>query len=307
MKIYTNSYIHSDEINPENFVEVLETYADQLEKVAKDYRDLVVYVKTKKIKIVDAHGFPHGGHFSVDDIDTGRLKKEGIVTDYAEQPLAENVCFYIDSELDGVLESAIPQLEEFDPDFEDMTDAVISKIFDSDDGLTEEEEALIEDMINEDDFDLEHLEQIDIEFDEIFPESHSSFNLGEKIADFGGETFAPGNMIIEVRKIDESKFTFNLTMADLAEDPLDIDYIREKSTFTYGCGQCDEIHYESLDSAYQSLKTATAIISNLVEMTRDFRELSAALEFIDADLRLLQWLLRLDYALTDPEVEDEEE
>ena len=40
-------------------------------------------------------------------------------------------------------------------------------------------------------------------------------------------------------------------------------------------------------------------------MTKDFRELSAALEFIDSDLRLLQWLLKLDYALSDESEESE--
>jgi hypothetical protein len=49
-------------------------------------------------------------------------------------------------------------------------------------------------------------------------------------------------------------------------------------------------------------------------MSRDSRELSTALEFIDSDLRLLQWLLKLDYALEDEhdhedehDEEDEEE
>jgi hypothetical protein len=305
MKIYTNSYIHSEEINPENFIQVFETYADKLEEMAKDYRNLTKIVKTKNIKIIDAHGFAHGGHFSVDEIDTGRLKKEGVVIDYAEQPSEDNAVFYVDTELDSVLEDAIEQLEEFDPDFEEMTDSIMDKIFNEEDrSLTEEEEALIHDIIDEDNFDIE---QIDIDFDEIFPERSSHFNLSEKIGNFSDDNFSPGNMIIEVKKIDEDRFTFNLTMADLGDSPTKINYMRDKSIFEYECNDCDATHFESLDSIYRSLKTANAILSNLIEMTKDFRELSAALEFIDSDLRLLQWLLRLDYALEDNPDEDPED
>jgi len=314
MKIYTNSYIHSEEINPENFIQVFESYADKLEEMAKDYRSLTKIVKTKKIKIIDAHGFAHGGHFSVDEIDTGRLKKEGIVIDFAEKSCIDNPVFYMDTELDNVLEGAIEQLEEFDPDFEDMTDTIMSKIFgedgvDDDRSLTEEEESLIQEIIDEENFDIEEIdiEFDDIDFEDIFPEKCSHFNLSQKIKIFSDDNFAPGNMIIEVKKIDEDRFTFNLTMADLNESPTSINYMRDKSIFEYECNDCDETHFESLDSVYRSLKTANAILSNLIEMTKDFRELSAALEFIDSDLRLLQWLIRLDYAIPDEPEEDEEE
>lgn len=308
MKIYTNSYIHSEEINPDNFVSVFEAYADKLEQVAKDYRKLVKTVKTKKIKIVDADGYAHGGHFSVDEIDTARLKKEGIVIDFAEKPCAEDPVFYIDSQLDEVLEETIEKLEQFDPDFEDMAESIMEKILkdekddDEDDDVVHFTSADFLDDLEEDD----DIEQIDIDFEDLFPEKYTEFNLSEKIKTVDGDAFAPGSMIIEVNRIDDEKFTFNLTMADLGDKPSKVNYMRDKEMFEYQCADCDAIHFESLDSVYRSLKTANALLSNLIEMTKDFRELSTALEFIDADLRLLQWLLRLDYALED-ELEDDDE
>lgn len=327
MKIYTNSYIHSKELNPDNFVEAFEEYANKLEDVVKSYRNLITYVKTKKIKITEAEGYAHGGHFSVDEIDTARLKKEGIVIDFGDKPnLTENPTFYIDTELDAVLEEGIKKFDNLnildkldkkgsysykdfkktldDLDEDDLDD--LDEDFD-DYELTEEEETALFQFIEEDD--TFGIKQIDIELDDIFPEETSTFNLAEKlkVPDFEDPLFVPGNMIIDVKKLGTDKYAFNLAMADLNDHPKHVNYIREKSLFEYDCGECSNTHYESLDSIYTSLKTANAILSNLIEMTRDSRELSTALEFIDSDLRLLQWLLKLDYALDDELEEDEEE
>ena len=297
MKIYTNSYIHTEDITPENFVDVFESYANRLEDMAKNYRSLVKCVKSKNIKIVEAQGTAHGGHFSVDEIDTQRLKSEGLVIDFAEQPAAENPVFYIDSVLDEVLDDTLEKLAEFDPDFEKMADNILDTIF-----IDEDEEL-------EDD---EEIKQIDIDFADIddeheeFPDGHTHFNLSEKISDFGDDSFAPGDMVIDVKKIGDNQYTFNLTMADLGESPTNVNYMRDKEIFEFECGECDATHFESLDSVYRSLKTANAVFSNLVEMTKDFRELSAALEFIDSDLRLLQWLIKFDYALEDDLPEEDE-
>lgn len=314
MKIYTNSYIHSKELNPDNFVEACEEYANKLEDVVKSYRNLVTYVKTKKIKITEAEGYAHGGHFSVDEIDTERLKKEGIVIDFGDKPdLEENPTFYIDTELDIVLEESMEKLdsmkimEKLDPpysykDFLEDDDEDLDTY-----DLTEEEETALFQFIDEDsEFGIEQLE---IDIDDIFPEETTTFNLAEKlkVPDLEDPLFVPGNMVIDVKKIDTDKYAFNLAMADLSDNPKEVNYIREKSLFEYNCGECSNTHYESLDSIYTSLKTANAIFSNLIEMTRDSRELSTALEFIDSDLRLLQWLLKLDYALEDHDEEDEEE
>ena len=184
--------------------------------------------------------------------------------------------------------------EDLDEDFEDYD-------------LTEEEESALFKFIDEED--SFGIEEIDIDLDEIFPEETNTFNLAEKLKmpDFEDPLFMPGNMIIDVKKIDKDKYSFNLAMADLNDHPKHVNYIREKSLFEYNCGECSNTHYESLDSIYTSLKTANAILSNLIEMTRDSRELSTALEFIDSDLRLLQWLLKLDYALEDDYEEDDEE
>ena len=115
-----------------------------------------------------------------------------------------------------------------------------------------------------------------------------------------------GQVGIEIEQIDETKFNFNLTIADLNKNPTLVQFDRERCVFKYQCGACDSWHYESLESVYRSLKTANALFSNLMVMTRDCKELLAAFDFVDHDLRLLQALLRFDYALEDDE-EDEED
>lgn len=311
MKIYTNSYIHSKELNTNNFVEAFEEYANRLEDVAKSYRKLVTYVKTKKIKITEAQGYANGGHFSVDEIDTARLKQEGIVIDFADSPeITENPTFYIDTNLDAVLEDTLDELDELDENTSYSHKDFEEDLEEEDDELTEDEHAALFKFIN--DNESFGIEELDIELDEIFPERTTSFNLAEilKNTDFEDpedSVFAPGNIIIDVKKIDDDKYSFNLAMADLNSHPKKVNYIREKSLFEYECGDCDATHFESLASIYTSLRTANAILSNLIEMTRDSRELSTALEFVDSDLRLLQWLLRFDYALENDDEEDEEE
>ena len=308
MKIYTNSFIHSREITPENFVEVFKEYADKLESVAKTYKSLIKFVQKKKIKIVEAHGFAHGGHFAVDEIDTARLKKEGIVVDFADYPeLEENPTFYIDEHLDAVLEEEAKEEKSFtSKDFSEILDYEDEDL-DEDLELTEEEQAALFKFIDEDE---EYgIEQIDLVLDEIFPEGTTNFNLAEILKipdDYDKGSLTPGNMIMDVSKSeDDDHFSFNLAIADHGQDPKKINYIREKSLFEYDCGECNVTHLEALDSAYVSLKTAIVLISNIVELSRDRREFSTALEFIGTDLRLLQWLLKLDYALDDFEEEED--
>jgi hypothetical protein len=317
MKIYTNPFITSVELSPENFEEAFEEYASRLEEVAQTYRNLVKYVKTKKIKITEAVGSAHGGHFTVDDIDTERLKKDGFVIDYAEEPTAENPIFYVDAELDAELEKSREKLKSFsasdffddDDSYEDYDNYDESYSYEDEDeleDLTEEEREAIQALIENEDFDIA---QIDIIIDDDPPtEKAQKFNLGKHLVEEVSPepSFTPGDMIIEFEQIDESRYSFNLIIADLNEQFPKVNYIREKSLFEYDCGDCDTKHLQTLDSCFRSLKSANAILSHLIAMTQESKELSTALEFIDTDLRLLQWLLKCDYALNDGE-EDETE
>jgi hypothetical protein len=302
MKIYTNSYIDSEEITPTNFTEVIEDYADKLVEMAGDYRKLAKTIKKKNIKIVEAEGFAHGGCFRVDDIDTERLKKEGIVIDFAEKPSAENAVFYIDSELEQVIEESIEKLAEFDPDFEEMADTIMGRIYEEDE---------------EDDFDEDHVytaadffgpvededdaKQVNIDIKDLFPEEgeYVEFNLADKlIGSDGDQDFCPGDMAIEIKNVAEDAFVFNLKMADLGEPPNEVKYGRKEGIFEYKCSECDAPHFTNIDSVYRSLKIACSILSNMAEMT-DYKELGEAINYIDVNLRLLQWLVALDYAIDD--------
>jgi len=152
----------------------------------------------------------------------------------------------------------------------------------------------------------------EIELDEEpepFGEHSSCISLKEIIGAFDeeDEPIKIGHIGIDVQQIDETKFNFNLTIADLNKNPVLIQFDRENCVFKYQCGSCDTWHHESLESIYRSLKTANALLSNLMVMSKESKELLAAIDFIDHDLRLLQALLRFDYALEDKDMEIDDE
>jgi len=274
--IYTNAVFDSPEINPENLVETMEAYVKRLEKTAKDFKNITKYLKTKKIKILGAKGFPYAGKFSVDEIDVARLKKEGLIVDMTENPTMDNPAIYLDEDLD----EAISDLD-----------------------VTSDEMPIIQELLNQ----APH-PTIDISEDEI-EEKSSLVNLSQILSVSGptsfdeDEEFAPGTLVVDVRQVGEHEYSFNLTVADLNDDPTDVKFNREKAQFEYKCGGCEELHIESISSVYRSLKTTTALLSNLMAMIKKPKELAIAIEFIDHDLRLLQNLVAFDYALDDHEGE----
>jgi len=73
-----------------------------------------------------------------------------------------------------------------------------------------------------------------------------------------------------------------------------------KNLFKYKCDTCNAWHFESLKSVYRSLKTTSALLSNLIVIAEEnHKEFSIALDYINNDLHLLQSLLELDYAIDD--------
>jgi len=283
--IYANSSFETPELKPDNLPDAFEEYAGNLERVAKDYRKLAEFIKTKNIKILNADGSAFGGTFSVDEIDTARLKKAGFIIDLGEIPettsLVREPVFFIDETLDREL---------------------------SDNHIDEHEETLM--FSNMDDGDMGA--EIEIVIDDVaFPENSSIFNIKD-ILNYNSalsDDLDVGSIEIEIKQVDESKFSLNLAVADLNPTLSDVTFDRETSILKYKCegGVCDKWHYESLQSVYQSLKTVNALLSNLIIMSQDCKELRAALDFVDRDLRLLQSLLRFDYALEDPDEEDYQE
>jgi hypothetical protein len=118
-KIHINSFIGDE--NPlelDAIPEGLDTCALKLEELANEYREMATYFRDKKPKVLSVEGYPHCGSFTIDEIDTERLKQDGKVTDFSDNPDNDNPLFSIDSELDKVLDS-------MDTEFEDDDDRAI--------------------------------------------------------------------------------------------------------------------------------------------------------------------------------------
>ena len=277
--IYVSSFVDGPELDSENLIESFEDYALKLEEVAQDYRNLVDYIKSKDIKILEAHGFSHGGFFKVDDIDTNRLKQAGFVIDYADGEPEDDkkAVFYIDEEFEEAMEELTDELDEMGPPLFDMLEPDFEE--DEDD--------------EEDEF--------------IFGEKTKCFSLKEAFESFDDQDNPRiGKVGVEIEKYDNAKFNFNFILTDINKNPSLVQFDREECVFKYKCGSCDAWHLESLDAVYKSLKTANALLSNLMVMAGDCKELFAGFDFVDHDLRLLQALLRFDYAMDDGDLNNDE-
>jgi len=265
-------------LTTENFIEGLEEHTSEMDKEVKLFKKFINFVKTKNIKILEAGGLPFYGTFKVDEIDAERLKKAKIVfeAEYSDDPKKLPIGFFIDKFSD----------DKFGNDASEL----IGKRDDT------------------------PIFEVEMDEDEI-EEKSSLLNLSEVIHDHSenhneeDEDFSPGTLVVDVKQVGEHQYSFNLIVADLNEDPLEVKFDREKGQFEYKCNECDNVHIETLPSVFRSLKTTTALLSNLIAMIRNPKELGLALEFIDHDLRLLQNLLVFDYALNDDEglVKDDEE
>lgn len=283
--IYTSSFVGGSELTPEGFPEQLVEHAEKLEQIAEQYRQLSKYIQDKNIQIIDAKGLPHGGSFEVDDIDTGRLKQAGFVVDFADNPEDREPPFYIDTELDAVLEE---ERLEFGED----------SYLDYDGEISEEHETARG-------FGTNYLDEFEPDFEtdvDFGGEPRSDvFKLHELLHpdDEDDEDSALGMIEIAVTHIDEDKFAFHIVIPDIGPRYRHITFDREKSYFKYKAEGNSEWQYETLESVYRSTRTASALLSNIVGLTQDTKELSAALEFVDRDLRLLQSLIREDYAIDD--------
>lgn len=267
--IYANSFIHSDELNSNNMLEVFLDHASKLEEVAATYRHLVSVLKEKNITIHQARGFSHAAQFEVDEIDAARLMNDGLVIDYSKGAPNLNPTFYIDPELDNMLED----------NFESISEILAQEL-----GPPSDPEPT-----DEGDSD-----------DEPFREQSSQFNLTDILEVPDQASSVVGSIGIDVTKFDEDKYSFDLTIQDLGLQPQNVHFDRPTGEIKFKCSSCEEWHLEPLQNVFNSLITATALISNFVEMSQATREFSAALELIEHDLRLLQELVKFDYALEDP-------
>lgn len=292
--IYTSSFVSGSELTPEGFPDQLVEHAGRLEQIAEEYRKLAKYIQEKNVKIIDAKGLPHGGSFEVDEIDTGRLKQAGFVTDFADNPEDKEPPFYIDTELDAVLEEERLEFGE-DSYYDDYE----GDSYDDDEISEEQRTARMFGTDYSDDLDPDFESEVD--FGEELSAKSSTFKLHELLSqdEDEDEDSILGTIEIAVTHIDEDRFAFHIVIPDIGPKYRHISFDREKSYFKYKMEGSSEWQYETLESVYRSTRTASALLSNIVGLTQDSKELSAALEFVDRDLRLLQNLIREDYAIED--------
>jgi len=260
-KIHINSFLGNDDpLETNTLPDDLESCAAKYENMAEQYRHMARYMREKQIKIIEASGHAYCGTFTVDDIDTQRLKESGHVVDIDDQPTAHNPLFSIDAEFDRILD---------DMDSKPMWNDIADKI-------QESEVQHGEDQKETSTYDLANM-------------------LIKQTPDF--EESGPGAINLEVTKVAEGHYLFNLHIQDLGEDPTTVAFNRRTGEFHYDCGSCNTTHVQNIKSVYGSLKTASALLSNFVYMIKGSKEFGLAITAIDEDLRLLRHLVAFDYGV----------
>lgn len=266
VKIYINTILPAEELTEESFTDSFDIYAGKLEKLTKVFKGFSKYIKKHDIKVKNVDGFSSSGSFEVDDIDAARLKKAGFVVDYAEiEAEPEIPAFYIDKNLDAVLEETREQLENMELPQNPQLTINFPEVPD-----TEEAETLT--------FNLTDVLDSDIELE------------GDLV---------PGHIVLQVFPHEEDHHKYNLMMLDFYSDPQEFKIDREKMIFSYREKDEEEWKEKPLVDVLSSLKTANALISNIVIMVRENPFLFETLSSLDQDLRFLQQLIVFDYALDD--------
>jgi len=270
VKIYINTILPTEELTSENFTEAFDIYAAKLEKLTKVFKNFSKYIKKHGIQVKNVDGYSSSGTFEVDDIDAGRLKKAGFVVDYEElESEPEIPAFYIDKNLDDVLQETAESLENF------------------------QGPARIE---------LEFPALPEGELEETL-----TFNLAEVLdpdIELEGDLML-GHMVLQVFPQDDESHKFNLIMLDFYSDPAEFKLDRERMVFCYKEKDDDEWKEKPIKEVFHSLKTVNALLSNIVIMVRNNPFLFETLGSLDQDLRFLQQWLAFDYALDENDDEPE--
>jgi len=272
-RVYVNTILPSDELSSENFSEALTSYAKKLEKLAKVFLKFSSFVNKHKIQVKEVDGFANSGTFELDEIDAGRLKKAGLVVDYSEiEEEPEIPAFYIDKQLDAVLEETAQNIENSMLEFNAPKSLTV-------------------------DFP---------EFPDVKEETVLTFNLVEVLnADLELDNdVKPGHMILKVMSADEESRRFNLIMIDFYSDPSEFKLDRERMVFCYRDKDSEVWNEKPISEVFRSLKIVNALLSNIVLMASENPYLFEALGSLDQDLRFLQQWLAFDYAIDENEEED---
>jgi len=271
VKIYVNTILPAEELTPDNFTEAFDIYADKLSKLVKVFKNFSKFVKKHSIKVSNVDGFSSSGTFEVDEIDAARLKKAGYVVDYEEIDAEPEIpAFYIDKDLDAVLAETAESMEAL-ANFQGPAKVTLEF-------PTLPEGELEETLV----FNLVDVLNPDIELE--------------------GDLM-PGHMTLQVFPQEDDSHKFNLIMLDFYSDPAEFKLDRERMVFCYKEKDDDEWREKPIKEVFHSLKTANALLSNIVIMVRDNPYLFETLGSLDQDLRFLQQWLAFDYALDEDDDE----
>lgn len=298
INIHANSFVHFDnELEDDNVSKNFHECAERLEKIAKHYRKMADFLQEKNIKVEKVEGYPQSGSFTVDEIDYHRLKKADLIInhDNGESDESDNPVFYVDSELDIALKESVENI-----DFSKLIEVIPQGDISGDEIKEKEEPA---DYVETVSLIKEFQDNYSNRESDLFEGSATTYiNLAKVFKDF---TLNPDHdpdlhvAVARIKKFTSEQYAFDFNIQDIGEDPVQIKFDRAKGMFGYKCANCDYWHLETLLSCYKSLKITIAIISHLIAMCGDQKELGIVLDAIDGDLRLIQHLLQFDYALED--------
>lgn len=276
-------------LTPETVLDLLDSCAELLAGAAANYKKLAAFLRKKKIEITQADGFAFCGHFTVDEIDEGRLKQAGLVVDLIEQPdLSKTAVFYTDKELDSEMLDDISSVQEL---MESTSGATLELM----DVLEDEDE----DRVVHIDFDHSgSTEELDNHDDDLVEGT-----VEYCVNDFHHETNDSPIAAISTKKLDNGHFELTFSSKESRFDPAVISFNRQDNLFKYKCGDCDAWHEVELDQVYSNLQQAARFVGNMSDSVAHLDDhLTTALGVISDDLRLLKHLIKFDYAIeTDEE------
>lgn len=290
-KIYTNAFVNANDptLEPEKIPEQLERCAEQMEQAAATYRKLAGFLRKKKITVFESDGFAFCGHFTVDEIDEGRLVQAGLVIDLMENPdLSKTAVFYTDKELDEEMLEDISRVQEL-MEMPGTTLELMDELEDDDEDRVVHIDFEVPGTVEELDGDEEELAEGTVEY---------------TINDFQHETNDTPFMSLETKKIHDGHFEITFRSKESRSDPTIISFNRQDNIFKYKCGECDTWHDVELDQVYKNLQQAARFIGNMSDGAIHLDDhLSTALGVISDDLRLLTYLVKFDYAIKTDEEE----
>jgi len=218
----------------------------------------------------------------------GRLKQSGLVVDLLESPdKAKTAVFYTDKELDEIVDSGVKTVEDLLSSEEKL------KLLDEAPG-SDDDDILPEGVT----IDEDGVVHIDFNLPETLHKDSEDVKVNYSINDFAHESNGEPFMSLHTKKISEDQFELSFSVKETRFDSPMISFDRNNNIFKYKCVDCDDWHEVELVQIFRNLRQAAAFMANIADGSMHLNKyLTTALGTISDDLRLLQYLIKFDYAI----------